>query len=138
MGLAKTATQLTGLSYAGLLWPQIRVIDRFNVNGPTPEMAAVTLTFFVVISFKAGFVRGKHVIRIVPLSPAHEDMPAIDMPQFFEGDDDRGVVIASQMNFVVKEEGLYWFRIYFENALVTQMPLRVVYQQVGSAGPAAG
>jgi hypothetical protein len=116
----------------------IRVLDRFNVNGPTPEMAPATLTFFLVVSFKAGFVRGKHTIRIVPLSPSHVDLPAIEMPQFFEGDDDRGVMIAAQMNFLVKDEGLYWFRVYFENALVTQIPLRVVYQQVGSGGPVAG
>jgi uncharacterized protein DUF6941 len=116
----------------------IRIVDRFNVNGPTPEMAPASLTFFLVVAFKAGFVRGKHIIRVIPLSPGNVDLPAIEMPQFFEGDDDRGVMVAAQMNFLVKEEGLYWFRVYFENALVTQMPLRVVYQQVGSVGSAAG
>ena len=40
-------------------------------------------------------------------------------------------MIAAEMNFLAQEEGLYWFRVYFENALVTQIPLRVIYQRVG-------
>ncbi len=108
----------------------IRLVDRFNVAGPSPEMPPTTLIFFLVISFKAGFIRGKHMVRITPTSPTGVEMPTIEIPQLFEGED-RGTMIAAQMNFLAQEEGLYWFKVFFESALVTQMPLRVIYQRVG-------
>lgn len=33
---------------------------------------------------------------------------------------------------LVDEEGLYWFDIYMAEELVTRMPLRVLYQQIGT------
>jgi len=117
----------------------IRVIDRFIVSGPTAEMLPAPLSFFLVISFKAGFVRGKHIIKVVPIAPSGQELPGIEIPQLFEGDDDRGVMVAAQLNFWAQEEGTYWFNLYFEAALMTRMPLRIVYQQQGtSAGPAVG
>ena len=113
----------------------IRLLDRFNVAGPTPEMPPTTLTFFLVISFKAGFIRGKHTVRVSPISPSGVEMPTFEIPQLFEGED-RGTMVAAQMNFLAQEEGLYWFRVFFESALVTQMPLRVTYQRVGFVGQA--
>jgi hypothetical protein len=96
-------------------------------------MSPAALTFYLVVSFKAGFVRGKHTVKIVPVSPSGVELPSIEVPQLFEGED-RGTMLAAQMNFLVQEEGLYWFRVYFETALVTQMPLRVIYQRVAFAG----
>jgi hypothetical protein len=113
----------------------IRVVDRFTVNGPTREMSPAVLTFFIVVSFKAGFIRGKHMVKVVPVSPTGVELPSIEAPQLFEGED-RGAMLAAQMNFLAQEEGLYWFRVYFEEGLVTQMPLRVIYQRVAFGGPA--
>jgi hypothetical protein len=112
----------------------IRIVDRFFVNGPTPELTPTPLSFFVVVSFKAGFIRGKHRVKIVPVSPNGVELPSIESPQLFEGDD-RGAMLAAQMTFLVQEEGLYWFNVYFEEELITKMPLRVIYQRVASSGP---
>jgi hypothetical protein len=113
----------------------IRMVDRFIVNGPSPEMTPAALNFFLVVSFKSGFIRGKHKIKIVPVSPTGVELPSFEAPQLFEGED-RGAMLAAQMNFLVQEEGLFWFNVYFEEALVTRMPLRVIYQRVAFAGPA--
>ena len=63
----------------------IRLVDRFNVSGPSPEMPPVNLHFFLVISFKAGFIRGKHVVKVIPVSPSGVDMPSFEMPQCLKG-----------------------------------------------------
>jgi len=109
----------------------IRVIDRFNVAGATPEMSPTALQFTVLISFKAGFLRGKQMLAIRPKSPNKEDLPQMSFPMLFEGDDDRGSALMAQMNFIATQEGLYWFDVHLNEELVTRMPLRVTYQQAG-------
>jgi hypothetical protein len=109
----------------------IRIIDRFTITGTTPEMPPTALTFYMAISFKSGFIRGKHRIKIMPVSPTGIEKPTVEFPALLEGED-RGVLIAVQVNFLAEEEGLYWFRVFFEDQPVTQMPLRVLYQQVAS------
>jgi len=108
----------------------IRVVDRFTVPGVTPEMPPQPLTFMIVISFKSGFMRGKQVIAIRPKSPTGVDLPAMEFPVLFEGDDDRGLAMAFPIQWVPPEEGLYWWDVYLNQELVTRMPLRVVYQRM--------
>src|SRR5438132_1043793 len=76
----------------------IRVIDRFNVGGAIPEMPPTVLTFTILISFKSGFLRGKQMIAIRPKGPDKQDLPQMNFPLLFEGDDDRGNALAAQMN----------------------------------------
>ena len=111
----------------------IRVIDRFNVVGATPEMAPTILPFTILVSFKSGFLRGKQMLAIKPKSPNRDDLPQMTFPVLFEGDDDRGNALIAQMNFVANQEGLYWFDVHLNEELVTRMPLRVAYQQAGPA-----
>lgn len=110
----------------------IRVVDRFMVRGATPEMGNHVLRFNIVILFKSGFLRGKQRLYIRPWSPNKKELPAMDIPVLFEGDEDRGTGTIAQMDFVVNEEGLYWFDVNLNDELVTRMPLRVLYQQVGT------
>ena len=108
----------------------IRIVDRFTVPGVTPEMPPQPLAFMIVISFKSGFMRGKQVIAIRPKSPTGDDLPAMEFPVLFEGDDDRGLAMAFPIQWVPPEEGLYWWDVYLNQELVTRMPLRVVYQRM--------
>lgn len=112
----------------------IRVIDRFTVTGATPEMSPTTLNFILVISFKSGFLRGKQLLAVRPKSPNGQDMAQMAFPILFEGDDDRGNALIAQINFLVDQEGPYWFDVYLNEELVTRMPLRVIYQQVQAIG----
>jgi hypothetical protein len=108
----------------------IRIIDRFNVSGPVPEMQPTVLNFTILVSFKAGFLRGKQMLSIRPKSPMGADLPQMSYPILFEGDDDRGNALMAQTSFVASEEGLYWFDVHLNEELVTRMPLRVFYQHI--------
>lgn len=108
----------------------IRMFDRFNVVGNTPEMPPSVLRFMVFLSFKSGFMRGKQTIHIRPQSPTGKELPSMSIPVLFEGDDDRGTAMGFEVNWPVGEEGLFWWDVYLNDELVTRMPLRVGYQQM--------
>lgn len=109
----------------------IRVVDRFNLVGAAKEMGPQVLNITMVVVFKVGILRGKNTIRIRPISPTGNEMPAMEFPLLFEGDEDRGVGVLSEVKFPADEEGLYWFDVYLLDELITRMPLRVTYQQIG-------
>ncbi len=108
----------------------IRMFDRFNVTGETEEMPLTLLRFTVVISFKSGFMRGKQRVGIRPKSPTGKDLPSMDFPVLFEGDDDKGPMLAFEVQFPAEEEGLFWWEVYLNDEMVTKMPLRVFYQRL--------
>jgi hypothetical protein len=112
----------------------IRLVDRFTVSGTAAEMSPATLNMYLVVGFKSGFIRGKQTIRVVPTSPTGREMAPVEFPQLFEGDD-RGNMIAAEMNFLAQEEGLYWFDVTCDSVPITRIPLRVMYQRVASASP---
>ena len=113
----------------------IRMIDRFNVAGETEEMQPVVLQFTVFISFKSGILRGKQKIALRPISPTGKELPAMEIPVLFEGDDDRGPGLGIPVAWAVDEEGLFWWDLYLNNELVTRMPLRVTYQRTRTTIP---
>jgi len=105
----------------------IRVVDRFNIQGPTETMPPTTLSLWIAILFKAGAYRGPARIGVQPVSPSGRELPALNMPVNFEGDDDRGVLVTLQAYFTVEETGLYWFDVSLSERPVTRIPLRVAY-----------
>jgi len=114
----------------------IRVIDRFNVFGPTPEMKQpYPLPFTILVSFKSGILRGKQLLEIRPISPTGTEMQSFSFPMLFEGDDERGNAVIAPMTFIAEAEGLYWFDVYLNGEVVTRMPLRITYQQAGFSIP---
>jgi uncharacterized protein DUF6941 len=114
----------------------IRVVDRLNVFGPTPEMAIVQpVPLIILVVFKSGFLRGKQKVVIRPISPTGKDMSEMSFPMLFEGDDERGNALMANLNMALTEEGLFWFDVYLNDEMVTRMPLRVAYQQTGFATP---
>lgn len=115
----------------------IRMVDRFNVMGETEEMSPIILSFMVYISFKSGFMRGKQKVALRPKSPTGKDLPAMEFPVLFEGDDDRGPAMAFQVNWPAAEEGVFWWDLYLNEELVTRMPLRVTYQRMRMPTPGA-
>jgi hypothetical protein len=112
----------------------IRIIDRFNIRGDSPEMAKSTLLFNAFISLKSGEYRGRAEISIQPTTPSGKALPKITFPVNFEGDSDRGVGIAAPIQLAVDEEGPYWFDVRLGEQPITRMPLRVVYQRNPSTG----
>jgi hypothetical protein len=113
----------------------IRMVDRFIVQGDSEEMPPVVLQFTVYISFKSGFMRGKQKIAMRPKSPDGNDMPGMDFPVLFEGDNDRGVALTFPVRWAVQEEGTFWWEVFLNDELVTSMPLRVIYQRMKMPTP---
>jgi hypothetical protein len=111
----------------------VRIVDKWTISGPLPKMVPVALPIWLAVGFKSGKFRGKSVVTIRPKSPSGQVIPGIEQPVLFEGEDDNGVNVFGQLNFVVQEEGIYWFSVLLDEVEVTQLPLRIVYQQVALA-----
>jgi len=111
----------------------IRVVDQVNISGPLEEMQPTPITLNVVISFKAGIARGKYRIRLRGHTPTQKEIPTMESSAYFEGED-RGVNLVLVVNMLLQEEGIFWFDVMLEDAVVTRMPLRILYQRVATPG----
>lgn len=111
----------------------IRIIDRttVTVSGPdAPEkMPQIPLTASLVLTFKAGFAKGSHTVRVRPKTPDGQPLPEVSVQMFLEGDD-RGQNIVLPLRMAVDQEGVYWFDVYVGERLFTRTPFRLVYQRL--------
>lgn len=109
----------------------IRIIDRVTVGASGPdvpdEMPPAPLNFTVVVSLKSGAARGRHKLVLRPEDPSGHQMNALEVPIHFEGED-RGANIIINFAITAEQEGLYWIDVLFSDAVLTRMPLRVIYQ----------
>ena len=112
----------------------IRIMDRWFVPGNTPEMPPSTLQTTLVLMLKSGHMQGGATVKIRPLSPSKKELPSIEIPILFEGDE-RGVNIVLPVVMQIQEQGLYWFDVFVDDQLFTRIPLRVVYQRVAGISP---
>jgi hypothetical protein len=109
----------------------IRIVDRWTVNGPTPEMPPETVVqATMVLMFKSGFHRGPGTLAIAATTPGNETLPPLQASVNFEGDDDRGINVVIPMMFQVQETGVYWFSVELDGHVVSHIPLRVLYQRI--------
>ena len=120
----------------------IRVVDRWNIVGPTQVMAPSIIQATLVVLFKSGILRSSAQVTVTPISPTGDRMPPIILPVLFEGDDERGCGIVLPMGFPVREPGLYWFEVSLaaqgaSGAVLTQIPMRIFYLQTSSVMPPA-
>lgn len=106
----------------------IRLIDRHMIQGSQREMLPTNIETTLVIVMKSGFMRGKAMIGVQGNTPSGKQMPMIQLPVLFEGED-RGVGLIMPMNIAIDEEGLYWFDISVDGERFTRVALRVLYQQ---------
>lgn len=116
----------------------IRVVERFTIPMPDPaklpagmQFPAPVLQVTLVVSIKAGTIgAGKYNLRVRLNKPDGAEMQDTAHPIFMNGSDDNGFLFFTPMVLVAPEEGLYWFDVYFETALLTRIPLRVIHQQI--------
>jgi hypothetical protein len=87
-----------------------------------------------LIALRSGPVTGEFPIRIKVLRPNGEPKgePFIVPPVKLRGGD-HGANVILNMQFAIEEEGLHWFDIYFEDELLTRIPLMVVQRQESSS-----
>lgn len=109
----------------------IRVTDRVQVIGVTPQMQPQPLqNYSLVVILRSGELRNQtHTIKVAPVSPRGESLPANESSVLFEGDE-RGPGFITPLTIVATEEGLYWFDVSLDGVLLTRIPLRVQYQRL--------
>ena len=126
----------------------VRIIDRMTINlianpafslppgtlqSPPTKLPPLSLSVSLLIMFKSGDIRGSYPIRVVGINPSQREFFTFENNALFEGED-RGVNLVLNINFVVQEEGIHWFNVYFseEKTPRTRIPLRIVYQRMVS------
>lgn len=109
----------------------IRVVDRIIVSAVGTDVPAQMPPYNVdlklVVTLKAGQARSRNSLKIRPETPAGQQLPALEAPVFFEGED-RGVNIVADFGLTADLEGLYWIDVLLDDQMLTRIPLRVVYQ----------
>jgi hypothetical protein len=116
----------------------IRVIDTITNTVARPdapaEMPPITYPMKMVIMLKAGRARGRHELKITPEQPSGEIKPSLTRSIHMEGEE-RGVNHIINMVFTFTMEGLYWFNVYFDDFLLTRIPLRIKYERIVTQQP---
>jgi hypothetical protein len=108
----------------------IRIMDRLPIQNIQDEMPPTPLhSLFIVVILKSGEMRGQYKVRIVPVKPSGERLPAPEMNALFEGDE-RGIALIAPLTMVADEPGLYWFDVMVGPDLLTRIPLRIMYQKI--------
>lgn len=109
----------------------IRIVDRITLSSAGPdvpdEMPATPVSLHAVVAFRSGAARGRYNVKLRPEDPSGHQLPALEMPVHFEGEE-RGANLIVNFNFVAEHEGLYWIDVLFQEEPVTRIPLRVIYQ----------
>jgi hypothetical protein len=120
----------------------IRIVDRIVVQAQLPPGAsrpetfpAITVSLWLLLSFKAGKALGNYSLQITPWTPSGLKLAGPTLPLLFEGGEDRGVNIRMQLTFAAQEQGIYWFDVVLGDRLVTRMPLRILIQTFGTTSP---
>ena len=114
----------------------IRVIDRLTVTGAGPQppsaMPTIMSRLKLALMFISGRARGTHNVNIRIERPDGTTHDGWTGTVFLEGED-RGANVIVEMEIEFKLEGLYWFDLYFDDAQMTRVPFRLIYQRAPGA-----
>lgn len=115
----------------------VRVIDRLTHTESKPdapaEMPSVTYEMKLVVMLIPGQALGRHELKIERELPSGiRDKPITVTVQMEGGNRGANIVMDIKMKFPL--EGLYWFNVYLDDALLTKMPFQVLYQRVSIPG----
>lgn len=116
----------------------IRIIDRLTITAagrqPPSDMPPVRQRLKFVLMFISGRAKGTHEASVKVEGPDGTPHDLWSGTVFLEGED-RGANIVMDTEVELRQEGLYWFDVYFGGTRITRMPFRVIYQRAGG-GPA--
>ncbi len=108
----------------------IRITDQLQVTGAMKEMQPQPVSLNMLVVFKAGFAHGKYKLKVIGLTPNEKkEFVSAEQPVYFEGED-RGIAAHFMLNMLLPEEGVFWFNVLLEETFITQVPLRIMYQQL--------
>lgn len=119
----------------------IRIVDviTHTERGPNPpqDMPEFHYPLWLVLAIKSGTAKGRHEIAIVPEKPSGETLPSARTSVLLEGEG-KGANLVTRIDIPFSLEGLYWFRILFDDRIVTRIPLEVRYARMVTGQAATG
>ena len=119
----------------------IRVIDRMLVQvmgtQVPDQMPPAPIACYAVVMLKTGSFAGKYKLQLTPLTPSQKPLPAASVDVLLEGGEDRGANVIIPLQFLADEEGVYWFQVKLADQILTQIPLRLIYQSLTQNPPMA-
>ena len=108
----------------------IRVVDRITVNAAGTEvpedMPPFDLNWKLVLVLKSGEVKGSHPIKFVLELPDVTKKQAIIVSVHLEGGN-RGAQVVTDFRMKMEMPGVYWVHVYFDDELLTKLPIQVIY-----------
>jgi hypothetical protein len=112
----------------------IRIVDRVTQRAVGPVTPAAVVPFNYGITFVAmltpGDARGRADFTVDMTPPSGVGTKQVaNGTVHFEGET-RGVNITAQMNLQLQQEGIYWFDIKVDGAVLTRMALELRYERV--------
>lgn len=111
----------------------IRVVDRITVNAAgtevPEEMPPFDINWKLVLVLKSGEVRGSHPIKLVLELPSGETKAPLLMTVHLEGGN-RGTQMVTDFRPRMEMPGVYWVNVYFDDDVLTRMPLQVIYSRI--------
>jgi hypothetical protein len=114
------------------VWSAIGMFDQLTMTEeipppPQPGMKPV-VQLKLLLAFKSGSVKGERKIKVVPRSPSGKIGSAAEASGVFNGGE-HGVTVQVFISLELAGEGLYWFDVLIDGAIVTRMPLRILYHR---------
>lgn len=117
----------------------VRIIDRLTHTESKPdaptEMPPVKYEMKLIIMLVPGSALGRHEVKIERELPSGiRDKPVTVTVQMEGGNKGANIIMDIKMKFPI--EGLYWFNVYVDDALLTRLPFQVLYQRISIPGTA--
>jgi hypothetical protein len=107
----------------------IRLADRvhYHVEGPAGLPAGIRpiIAMHAFLSLKSGPISGEHTIKMVSENPMGNRKEVLNQKINLLGKD-HGQNLIVNMNLGVEHDGLYWFDIFFDEELLTRIPLTII------------
>ena len=107
----------------------IRIVNKIILTAPSAEISLETnpakINLMGLVSIRAGGVRGNHKIKVSSDSEILSEPSQITADISFEGNDDTTNNVVITLGIEVKREGIIWFEVFFDDKLLTKMPLRI-------------
>lgn len=112
----------------------IRIIDRVTRTvrdeSPPDDMPPFRHQMMMVIILKADEARGRHTVTVSPEPPSGLTQDTLVEATVHFGSGGSGYNIVVNLNYEFTLEGVYWFKVYFDEQFLTALPFHVQYNRV--------
>ena len=106
------------------------LLSKLTIEGEAEKMPSIKITFRVFLGFIAGEYSGKTRIYIEAISPSNKKLSRFPCDVEFQDPPNHQIHINVLIeDFVIQEPGIYWLDVRSNQALVTKIPIEVVYHQ---------